>query len=241
MSDIVLLSEIHPDRFHIFPHATNPISQAINWHKIISLDDFQGKKINIIDAIKLIESKCSEKSKKLVIRDLAHLDFVGLPDVKPPSFKFLLAEILSYDFEVIQFAILRHPLDQWLSIKKSIPTLVHVDLDVFLKGYLEYVKQIKEYGFIRFEDFIFYPEKQMQVICNKLHLKFDRNFLIQWSSYDKITGDMAETGQHSRAKELKKIIPLPRRPVDKNTIRQFEQSNDYWEALKLADYKHEEV
>jgi len=235
MSDIVLLSEIHTDNFSRFPDPFHPLTQALDWHNIIVHEDIKDKRMNIIDAIKLIEKKCAGKDKKLIIRDLTQLDFIGFHIVKLPAFRFLLAEILSYDFEVIQFALVRHPVDQWLSIEKSLPALVQVPLDFYLNGYLEYSKKIQRFGFIRYEDFTKAPEKQMQILCDNLQVQFDKNFLLQWFAFDKITGDI-----ESRAKGLHKIVSLPRRPVDENTLRQFRANKKYWEALELLNYSDEE-
>lgn len=233
MSEVVLLSEIHQDVMSIYPHYTHPITQALNWG-IITPQELEGKRLNIIDTITLIEEKCTSQNKKLVIRDFAYLDFIGMPIVKPPSFKLMLAEILSNDFEVIQFAIVRHPLDQWLSMINSTPHFLRVPLDVYLRGYLEFSKQIRAFGFIRYEDFVNEPEKQMQYLCDKLRLRFDRTFVDRWSSYNKITGDF--DSKKSRGAGLHKIAKLPRRPMEDELKNQIRSNSNYHEAIKLLNY-----
>jgi hypothetical protein len=233
MPEVFLLSEIHQDVMTMYPNDTHPITQALNWG-LITLQELEGKRLTIIDAVQLIEEKCTSHNKKLVIRDFAYLDFIGMPIVKPPSFKLMLAEILSHNFEVIQFAIVRHPVDQWLSMINSTPIFLKVSLDVYLRGYLEFGKQIQSFGFIRYEDFVKEPEKQMQHLCYKLRLRFDRTFVARWSSYNKITGDLDH--KKSRAAGSQSIAQLPRRPMDEELKKQFRNNSHYREAIKLLGY-----
>jgi len=233
MSEVVLLSEIHQDVMTMYPNDTHPVTQALNWG-IITLQDLEGKRLTIIDAVKLIEEKCTSQNKKLVLRDFAYLDFIGMPIVKPPSFRLMLAEILSYEFEVIQFAIVRHPVDQWLSMINSTPVFLKVSLDVYLKGYLEFGKQIQSCGFIRYEDFAKEPEKQMEYLCDKLRLRFDRTFVARWASYNKITGDL--DCKKSRAASLQRIAQLPRRPMEEELKKHFRNNSNSREAIELLDY-----
>jgi hypothetical protein len=207
----------------------------MSWHNIITPEDLRGKKLTIIDAIKLIEEKCACVDKKLVIRDFALFDFMGLPGVRPP-FRFLLFEILSYNFEIIRLAIVRHPIDQWLSIRKSVPVL-QVPLDIYLKGYLEYCKQIRRVGFVRYEDFTEYPKEQMRFICDKLQLEYDDNFQTRWFSFNKITGDTDERGAHSRGAGLNKIMRFSRPQIEHSTLSQFRANRNYWEALEILGYE----
>jgi hypothetical protein len=238
MSDIVLLSEIQPDGFDVdLTQCNKPLVQAVRWHNIVPPNDMKEKLYNIIEAIDYIERECVYRNKKLVIRDLAHIDFMGLPIIKPPSLKFRLAQILSNHFNVLRLALVRHPIDQWLSMKKVLPDSIMISLENYLRGYLEYSRQIKEIAFIRYEDFTRNPKKEMQIICDRLRLKVDWNFLTKWSIYDKISGD--EDRIRSRRPALKEIVSLPRLRVEDKLLGQFRANKHYWEALKILDYKDE--
>jgi hypothetical protein len=235
MSDIVLLSEIEPDGFDIELHCSNkPLTQAYQWHNIIPPDDIQTKLYNIIEAIDYIERECFRKGKKLIIRDLAQMDFMG-SSIKSPSYEFRLAEILSKHFKVIRLGLARHPIDQWLSMKKTFPDFVMIPLDDYLQGYWEYSKQIREIGFVRYEDFTKNPKKQMQIICDKLKLQVDWNFLVEWSNYNKVTGDTDR--KISRGAGLNEIVSLPRISTEAKLLGLFRANKKYRKALKILDYK----
>jgi hypothetical protein len=230
MSDVILLSEIHPLGIHIF----NPIAQAHYWYNLVNREDFFGKQsMDFVEAIQLIERKCAENSKYLVIRDWAHLDFIGLPFLKQPTNRLLLADKLTRDFEIVQIALVRHPIDQWLS-SRILYAFQNVSLDKFLRGYLEFAKQIQPFGFIRYEDFTKEPEKEMRVLCEKLEITFDKDFILKWASNNNITGD---TGKKSRGSVLNKIVVLPRQAVERDLLRKFRENKDYRIALELLAYR----
>jgi protein O-GlcNAc transferase len=237
MSNIILLSEIHPlssrrasDKGQ---QSFDPLIQACYWHNILSPEDISVKQYNYIERIQLIVRGCNNNFKQLVIRDFTQIDFIGIPSRLEPSYYLRHAKLLSDYFDVIPFALVRHPIDMWLS-QRTLPHYQSLAIDIFLDGYFEYAQQIQPIGFIRYEDFIEDPEKQMQIICYKLQIQFDRNFLTHWTSYDKITGDTDQA--KSRGAGLNKITSHPRRPIQDDTLNQFRANKKYWEALKLLNY-----
>lgn len=180
MSNIVLLSEVNPVSSEIAHkegvQGFNPLLQAITWFNIIRPEDIIGKRYNWIEIMQLIVSRCEDNFKQLVIRDMTSIDFTGIPSLIKPSYRLQHAELLSNFFEVIPFALVRHPIDLWLS-QRLLPYLKSMSIDYFLDSYYEYAKQIQIFGFIQYEDFAENPERQMQIICDKLQLQFDKNFL----------------------------------------------------------------
>jgi hypothetical protein len=112
MKRVILLSEIHPlgtDRF-------NPIQQASRWHSLLTPEDLT-LRLSFIDAIALIDRRCEERDAVLLIRDWSHLDFTAVPFLQQPSYRLTTAEMLSDRFEIIHTATVRHPIDQWLSLR----------------------------------------------------------------------------------------------------------------------------
>ena len=110
MDNIVLLSEIHPHGTHMF----NPLAQAHDWYGLVKPEETR-RQYDFIESIQLIEQRCRTAGKTLVIRDWAHLDFIGRPFVNNPPYKLLLTEALAPVFDIVQFALVRHPIDQWVS------------------------------------------------------------------------------------------------------------------------------
>jgi hypothetical protein len=172
-----------------------------------------------------------------VLRDWAYFDFVGIPFINSPSHKLLLAEMLADDFEVVRLALVRHPIDQWLSMIKTFPVLESVPVELYLAGYWEYSQQIQSCGFVRYEDFTGDPVGQMEVICSRFQLEFDRDFMARWQEYDKITGDTDRT--ISRGAGLNKIVSLPRRPCEDSLLKRFRSNKIYGKALELLGYEDE--
>ena len=227
MSDVVLLSEIHPLGTHIF----NPIAQAHDWYDLVHREDLLGKEsIDFVEAIQLIERRCTENSKCLVIRDWSHLDFIGRPYLGQPTHRMTLIDELSSAFEFYRIALVRHPIDQWLSSCK-LTGFKEVSLDNYLCGYLEFAKDIQPFGFVRYEDFTREPEREMIKICEQLKIVFDNRFKENWMHYTNITGDT-----RSRGLTQIKIVSLPRQPIERELLKEFRASHNYWEILKMLGY-----
>ena len=234
MDKTVLLSEIHPLATRYY----NPLAQAHQWHNLLKPVDIRVPKeekiVSFAYIIELINKRCVESGQKLLIRDWGHLDFIAVPFLKKPSYRMLLAEALASSFEVIQLALVRHPVDQWLSLSKI--AVMHENLlsvEMFLKGYLRFAEQAAGIGFIRYEDFTAKPLWQMKIICEKLQLDFDEDFINKWFDYEKITGDV---GKLSRGSSLRRIEPLPRQPAAPELLKHFHENDDYWQAIYLLNY-----
>lgn len=232
MSNIVLLSEIHPFG-HNFFHIQNPLFQAHQWHDLIQPEDVRGKEYSFIEVIHLIENKCREKYKHLILRDWSHLDFIGIPFINNPPKKMLLVESLLNDFELIRLALVRHPIDQWISTNTFNPLRGILSIDIFLDAYLKYAVSISQIGFTRYEDFTRDPVKQMQWICEKIMLQFDEKFIDKWYTCKKISGDYKSP---SRGDVLNRITSLPRLPIEANVLQQFQKNKKYWEVLNVLGY-----
>ena len=65
MDRVALLSEIHPLGTQMF----NPLTQAHDWYGLLESEDINPGKHDFVDVIKLIEQRCRETGKTLVIRD----------------------------------------------------------------------------------------------------------------------------------------------------------------------------
>jgi len=228
MDNIVLLSEIHPLGTHIF----NPQAQAHDWYNLLTADE-ANRQYNFNDAIRLIEERCRASGRTLVIRDWAHLDFIGVPFLEKPVYRNQLQVALAGDFDTMQYSLVRHPADQWLSTTRLKVLEGRLDLDAFLAGYRRFAEHAAASDFMRYEDFTREPAAQMEQLCRKLRLEFDPGFINKWRTNNHVTGD---TSGMSRGSGSDKIRPLQRLPVDRPLLMKLQKNPDYRHALELLGY-----
>ena len=232
MSGVLLLSEIHPLGTAQF----NPLVQAQRWYGLLSSQDLaelraRGR-IAFVDAIDLIYRRAADAGQRLVIRDWSHLDFTGVPLVAKPAYRLLTAEALAARFDLRQVCTVRHPLDQWLSLRQLAVVHGKLPLDTYLAGYRRFAEQARDIGFFRYEDFAADPGAIMKELCRRLEVRFDRHFAERWSSYAFVTGDV------SGSRGGCQIKPVPRRPAEPGLLDQLAASADYRTSLELLGYDH---
>jgi hypothetical protein len=232
MSGVLLLSEIHPLGTAQF----NPLVQAQRWYGLLSSQDLAELKargrIGFVDAIELIHRRAADAGQRLVVRDWSHLDFTGVPFVAHPAYRLLTAEALASRFELRQVCTVRHPIDQWLSLRQLAVVQGKLTLDAYLVGYRRFAERAREIGFFRYEDFAADPGAIMKELCRGLELRFDRHFAEKWSGYASVTGDVA--GSRGGFE----IRPVPRRPVDPALVDALSAHPDYQTSLELLGYTH---
>lgn len=234
MQGINLLSEIHPQAVNHF----NPLDQAHEWFGLLTPEDvssLQNTAPSFSGAIRLIDQRSSERGDRLVIRDWAHLDFVGVPFLPAPSFRLRLAEDLANAFDLKQIAFVRHPIDQWLSLSRLEIMQQPIasgrfSIDTFIHGYLRFAQQCAGFGLIRYEDFTQAPAETMKQVCGKLDLPYDPSFIDKWRSYTTITGDVVSTRGGNEIRQLK------RRDVSDETLEHFTNNPEYPQLLDVLGY-----
>jgi predicted O-linked N-acetylglucosamine transferase (SPINDLY family) len=233
MEDVILLSEIHPLGLRWF----NPLYQAQAWFHLFTPQQIEMIQRNggnsFENAIPLIYEKCLQHGKTLVIRDWSHLDFVGIPFLEKPSYKPLTPKVLSNEFDIVSTATVRHPIDEWLSLRSLRSFQWKITLEEFLRGYLRFAEYFSQTGFIRYEDFTESPEKEMKLLCKCLCMGFDPAFKKKWWKYTTITGDNNSVRGHSR--EIKRV---PRKTMEAGLIREFERNADYIRSIQILGYMH---
>ncbi len=229
MENVVLLSEIHPLGGRMF----NPLQQAMEWYGLISpaeLESSRISKMTFAAAIALIAQRCLDQGKILLLRDWNHLDYIGIPFTQA-QFRPALVESLQGDFELIRFASVRHPLDQWLSLTKNPLFAQRLGVGKYLKGVRRYSEMAKESGFLRYEDFTQDSDGALLQLCDALQLPFDPAYSKRWSSYDNITGDVMPG--RSGSGEIKS---LPRQDVGSDLEHSLTSRADYQRILDLLAY-----
>ncbi|MDZ4728943.1 MAG: hypothetical protein SH820_03260 [Xanthomonadales bacterium] len=229
MKDVVLLSEIHPLGSRMF----NPLQQAMEWYGLLQAAEFEAAsrdKISFSAAIALVAERCIDQGKILVLRDWNHLDFIGLPFVQP-AYRPLLTESLQADFDLIRFASVRHPLDQWLSLTSNPVFANRLGVGKYLKSVRRFSEMAAATGFLHFEDFTADPDTALQQLCKALELPFDASYRDRWANYTNITGDVLPG--RAQSSEIK---PLPRQNTDPQLQQAFTVRADYPRILQMMNY-----
>lgn len=232
MDGVMLLSEIHPSGTRWF----NPIGQAQQWYEAFTADEIEAFRrqgqIDFADAITQIAWRAGERRQTLVLRDWSHLDFTGVPFVRKPAHRLMLAEALRPHCDLVQACTVRHPIDQWLSLSRLQIMQGRLFLEPFLEGYRRFAEVALEIGFVRYEDVTDRADAALADLCLRLEFDFDPTFGERWATYDKITGDTSGSrgGQQIRA--------VPRREVAPEVLAAVAGNDDYRAALELLGYEH---
>ncbi len=233
MDKIIVLSEVHPAALR----HTNPVWQAHEWFGLISPGEraaFERPGASFVEFITLAEQRARHKGKRLVLRDWAHIDYIGFP-YAPPTGRATLLETLAPGFEVHQAVTVRHPLDQWLSLNTLDVIRGRLTPEAYLAGVRTFAEQVAGGPFTRFEDFTRQPMIEARTLCDRLGVPFDPAFMTRWHAYEKVTGDRKEHA--SRASGRKQITPLERRPVEPALLETFRASEDYRVSCERLGYE----
>jgi protein O-GlcNAc transferase len=229
MQGVVLLSEIHPQGLHMF----NPLQQAVEWYGLLRPTDLahvEAGKLSFAQAIGLIAERCAAQDRILILRDWNHLDFIGLPFTQP-GYRPLLAATLQADFELIRFATVRHPLDQWLSLSRNPLFAARLPAGKYLKGVRRFAEMASGTGMLHYEDFTENPDSALTGLCAALSVPFDPAYRQRWASYKNITGDVLPGRS-----EAGEISTLPRQDIAAEARQAFEDRADYQRILELMNY-----
>jgi hypothetical protein len=228
MGGVVLLSEIHPLGVRRF----DPLRQAHAWYGLLTTADLERvrrERLAFTDAIGLIAERCADRGLSLVLRDWSHLDYTGVPFVKP-SWRSQMAHTLARDFELVRTSTVRHPLDQWLSLSTKPAFVGRLDPEQYLCGVERFALEARATGFSRYEDFTHDPDPVLQSICAALDIGFDPAYRERWAYYSNVTGDVAP----GRAGQV--IEALPRQAVDPAVERRIQALPPYRRILELLGY-----
>jgi len=229
MDRVVLLSEIHPLGGPMF----NPLQQAMEWYGLLQASEFdaaRNSKLPFPAAIDLIARRCEEQGKLLLIRDWNHLDYIGIPFMQPEC-RPALFRSLQAEFDLVRFATVRHPLDQWLSLIRNPLFAERLAVGKYLRGVRRFAEMAAETGFLHYEDFTDDSDTELQSLCAALEIPFDPAYRDRWATYTHITGDVLPG--RSIPGEIK---PLPRQDSDQEWEQKMAGRADYQRILKLLAY-----
>lgn len=244
MDGVVLLSEVHPRAIllanRVRPGLGNhfsPLRQAREWFGLVEEGDEADLRqrtgaLRFADMIALIAARCAGRDAALIIRDWSHIDFTGVPFEPNPPYRLRTFEALEGRMPIARACTVRHPLDQWLSLRELDYIKGNLEVGEFLGGYRSFAEQAAEIGFFRYEDFLQDPDAVLKGLCERLELAYDQGWRERWHRYDKITGDPVAIRGSTE------IRPPPGKPVAPDLLEEFGASADYRESIALLGYRH---
>jgi hypothetical protein len=234
MQGVCLLSEIHPAGAALYYPNHDPLDQARRWFELFGNDEAakigRTRPEGFAGTIGLIDARCRARGMALVIRDWSHLDFIGVPYRRETGQGLATVAALAPHFSLKRFATVRHPIAQWLSLKRIIGS-AELSEERYLSGCRRFAEEAVVTGFIRYEDFTREPEKILAEIAAALDLAYDSGFMERWPDWRKITGDMPSA-------EKSTIAPSKPRPLPPGLAARFAASEDYQRTIALLGYEH---
>ncbi len=234
MQGVVLLSEIHPAGAALYFPNYDPLDQARRWYGLF--DDAEAARIGrtrperFAETIALIAERCRERGLALVIRDWSHLDFIGAPYRRETGSRLETVAALAPRFRLRSFATVRHPIPQWLSLRRILGSS-DLSLERYLAGCRAFAEQAAAMGFVRYEDFTQAPERVLAEITSALDIAYDPGFVERWATWRRITGDMPTA-------ERITIAPWKQRPLPPGLAARFGDNQDYRRTIEILGYDH---
>jgi len=232
MAGIKLFSEIHPDANHVA--YMNVTDQAHRWYGIATNKDVK-RQDAFVEGVKNIYQAVESQNASMVLRDWASIDFIGKVLNPDPIYQFRLDAVLAPHFNLHTCALVRHPLDQWLSTRRLKIFADKLSVEEFFHGYRRYAEAIGD-RFVQYEAFTRSPETQMQKICQMMQIPYDPEFVKRWHQNTCITGDNKKTSRGTSDAEAGQIRPLPRRQVETALADEIVSNVDYRKSIALLNY-----
>ncbi len=232
---VALLSEVNPAAVKLFP-AFDPLYQDTNWLHLLTEDDvtrFSALDLAQIDnfmaLVQAFYDRAQSSKRHLVIRDYNYIEFVGAPFRTDPPRRLLLAEALSPEMPTSSVALIRHPVDQWLSLSKHWNSS-DVSPREFCDAYAAFLRELGTTAVFKYEEFIADPDAQLRRMCRKLHLPFAPEFREQFHQFDGVTGHFTRLRDES-------ISPPARKSVPSEAMEEFLSSDSFHFILANTGYR----
>ncbi len=224
-----LLSEIHPLGVSRF----NPLQQACDWYGLVKKDEVQSLIDGDLDALRvaldLIHRRAAEAGSKVVVRDWAHLDWLGSPFLKEAPEQSSWDAVNAPTLLLSRCATVRHPVDQFLSTKQLAMLKTDCTDEAIWRSMKTFAESIQAMPWFRYEDFLEHPAGVLSCLCDVLGLPYDENWSQQWVANTRVTGEI-----DSRLKYA--IKPLYRRNVRPEFWASLHHNQDFLATLDLLRY-----
>lgn len=236
MQSVCLLSEIHPRGVARF----NPLRQAAAWHGLLAEDETdelaEGDTDGFRAAIGRLADRAAARGQRLVVRDWAHLDWLGRPFEPEPPMRSAWEAILSGDgadsfttATVPRWVTVRNPIDQFMHGKRLDALRDSWDDAWMWRGMRRFAEAVQSLPRFRYEDFLAAPATTLAAMCELACLPYDDSWQHRWRDYDNITGTAA-------GRQLAVIRPAPREPITPDIWDSLRDNEDLLATLELLKY-----
>lgn len=224
MKDLLLLSEIHPRRSDF-----DPLLQAKNWHGFPPEEEYDelARRLSFYGKVAYVLEEAEKRDLRLVVRDWAYQDFYELP-----RYRLTTADALApLDPTPLAVSIVRHPLQQWLSLLESGFLSGHVDEENYYLGARLFAEVASRTRWtLKYEDFAADPHGNLALVCDRLELPYDKNWIYDWGKNSRVTGARVSTPEIT--------TPKIREPPP-GTLERALRCPDYLDACRVLGYDPE--
>ncbi|MBV6634184.1 MAG: FkbM family methyltransferase [Alphaproteobacteria bacterium] len=244
MPQTCLFSEIHPlgpsmtakldakspERFNIAHQAREwfDITLPENQEALEAGDNDEALTIAVLDQV-------FDRERRPVVRDWAHLDFLGWQFTSNRSNRLVTTEMLAKHYQPTAITILRHPVTLLRSLAQGEGTREFLEsargCEDFLAGYVRFLEAAGDAPRFKYEDFVQQPDQVVKAMCDALGLAFSPNYAEKLQSEPvKITGD-------NDARAAKAIEPKAPIEVSAAQMALIEASPAYEALLAETGYE----
>jgi hypothetical protein len=183
MEGTVLLSESSPFTARLFDHRLNPLAM-LRRHApedippaFVACDAEALANPEVYgNFVGELQGRLAARKRRLVIRDYGYGDFIGRPFVTQAANRSSLDEALRGRFNLREVYLVRHPIDQYLSLRGHKAVRRNVDARTFMEGVVRATAAYKNSTVIRFEDFLQDPDAILRRMTEALGLPFDPQY-----------------------------------------------------------------
>jgi hypothetical protein len=235
LPDVALFSEINPGAVKLFPQF-DPLYQDREWLGLLGAADVErfsrldlGTSENFQELLRVFYDRASTTGRHLVLRDYNYLDFVGVPFVPVPSRRFMLYTALPQGVPTKSVALIRHPIDQWLSLCGHEILKDILKPSDFCDAYDAFLRELGTITVHKYEDFVERPEDEFQAICRELSLPFATSFTERFHTFDSVTGNRVRLREQS-------ISPPRRKDISPAVMDQFWSTGSFRRILSVTGY-----
>ena len=142
-----------------------------------------------------------------------------------------ITKVLKENYDTLSILTIRNPVDSYLSLTKNKWNTSHLSFENYCERFLLMCNTYKNINceIIKYEDFCNYPNDTMKLICKKLKLNFNKDFLNTFYL-------VKTTGNSGRGRNFKKIENLKKKYISKKFRNEIINSKSFTEINKNYKY-----